>query len=376
MMETISNIVEDPSCDPVSKLLCDISVGYFIKHCDNSEESIKNCLTACGSSLTYVFDLNPKLVEYNISRNVKAIRYSRMLVDRCHESHAETFNHVNDTTGISKVYDMVRGILKNYSDYQKELELFQKNMAILHFKRKSISDFPNPDDAAEYLKLISASRFEYPPGGLPEEHRISFKPIVCEQAPPLREVLSQEVKQKLGFDGFLEFLKIEPEYCVDTVPELVVLSYILSPNRVIRDDECILFALIFSQLEKISMTIDYQNRHDIEMLFEEIDIGLEKEIRTLGRTGYAFMMDLLSLHGMNPTKVIRKTQTSILSLCRGIDYCNEIEPDYKNRLSIGSCLNTEQQMIIQDALDAIAFTDSEETRKNRMLNMYDLESCR
>ncbi len=377
----MTNIIEDPSSNYVTQTLAYLPLGYLVKTAKLTKESLKENECACFIALLNIYNLDMDLVVQNLSEGFTLEDFYK-LRENYNCKYGPIIESASKYTGIGDFYKKTsEELLKDKCKI--ELEQLYKSESNLYYRLITEgTTFLNDDSYTRALQLVSQSRLEYPTNGIDA----CYVPQLSENCSQLtnssEESLFECISSFINQDhsNFLDVIW-NTTYIDwrDRVNELLMMSYVLSPHKIVKEkDEDILYAICQLIIDKSMLFSD-----DMTQFIDKIygmfvkPIDDEDQIRILNRVNSIFISNYLEHDSISFLINIQDDIQWITNICLEIDKKAGRNANYKSRVGIGSSLDIFEKTNVDKILQRRQCTDTKRSRQNRYKNKirydYDVE---
>jgi hypothetical protein len=372
MFESLVNIVEDPSSEYITQTLAYLPFGYLVKYGRLNEQSVKEIECACFLSLLKIYEINMDLLIYNLSsgftlndfynlRESYVVKYGIVLQDvKKHLCIEEFFDRAAPEATSEK--------------YLSELKQLYTSEANLYYRLITEgTEMLDEDSFMRSMQIISQSRLEYPINGIDIKYVPLLKNDDAEKHhdESIKECLMSEIRAKTQFDDLSQMWDYCYEDWHDTINELLLFAYVLSPHRIIQtDDSDILYAVSQAIVDKSNYFEDDDIQLEIDCLYESVisKTPEELQIKVLNRVNSIMIYSYLNTDFIPLVTNLQDDIICVTKICYNIDNKSGRKAKYKSRLGIGSSLDVFEKSDVKQIREHRDHTDSERCRQNRYVN--------
>ncbi len=369
LLESLTNIIEDPSSDYITQTLAYLPLGYFVKTAKLTKESLNENECACFIALLKIYNLDMNLVVYNLSGGF-TLKDFYDLRETYNLRYGILIDSVVKSMGIDEFFK--RAFEESADKYKSELEQLHKSESNLYYRLKTEGTlFLDEDSYMRALQLISQSRLEYPINGID----ICYVPQLSDGC-QLRTNSSEEsllgcISSVYGSDGPYLSRIWNTSYTSwqDRVNELLMMAYALSPHKIVmKGDVDILYAISQAIIDKCQLFGEIGPF--IDNLYDRIiaPIEYEDQIRILNRVNSIFISNYLEQDLIPILVHIQDDIHWITRICMDADRNAGRNAKYKSRMGIGSSLDVYEKSEVEKIIQSRLYTDTKRSRQNRYRN--------
>jgi len=372
MFESLINVVEDPSSEFITQTLAYLPLGYLVKYGNLTEQSVRETECACFMSLLTIYETNMDLLIYNLSphfslndfynlRETYVVKYGTVLQD------------VKKRLCIDEFFDRA-GKEATSERYLSELEQLYTSEANLYYRLVTKgTEILDEDSFMRSMQIISQSRLEYPINGIDAKYIPLLKnnDVEKRQIKTIKDCILYELRLKIQFNDIPQIWDFNYEDWHDTINELLLLAYILSPHRIIQnDDSDIMYAVCQAIADKSDYFDNEGSQSEINGVYESIisKTPEELQIRVLNRVNSILIYNYLNTDFIPLVTNLQDDIICVTKICYDIDNKTGRKAKYKSRLGVGSSLNVFEKSDVKQIREHRNHTDSERSRQNRYVN--------
>lgn len=372
MFESLINVIEDPSSEFITQTLAYLPLGYLVKYGNLTEQSVRETECACFMSLLKIYETNMDLLIYNLSpsfslndfynlRETYVVKYGTVLQD------------VKKRLCIDEFFDRA-GKEATSEKYSSELEQLYTSEANLYYRLVTEgTEMLDEDSFMRSMQIISQSRLEYPINGIDAKYVPLLKNNDAEehQINSIKDCVLSELRLKILFDDIPQIWDFNYEDWHDTINELLLLAYILSPHRVIQnDDSDMIYAVCQAIADKSNYFDNEETQSEIDRIYESFisKTPEELQIKILNRVNSILIYSYLNTDFIPLVTNLQDDIICVTKICYNIDNKSGRKAKYKSRLGIVSSLDVFEKSDVKQIREHRNHTDSERSRQNRYVN--------
>lgn len=392
VIETLQNILEDPESELISDTLCNIALGYFTKYCNRGTlDSIRKAYYVAVLAINEIYDRNQDLLLFNLSESLDLSAYYT-LKDNLNDSITLDLRvQASDESSIVLFIENYSKIFQDDAKYRIELKTLYYNLAILthKFGSKQVLNYNSDVDnvVIACISLINGHKFNLKSGGVDKNYCPLFADNMNRQLWECTSIIDAIIiKAGItwcttdGIDQMFRGIKyalyeIPGVYWHDNILELVILSFIVSPNHCIKDDTGLeLIQAILIAIHEVKTTYDLP--YDLIIIINNItedclkcDSDLVEMVEIIkSRINFGPLSEVMIGVYSNLYGYVRGYNNNILSICRLLDKEKGLKPSYKNCSCIDCDLSVEERNAILLIKESRNLVQHDSVRINKAKN--------